>query len=264
MHAETTKSEESKPMTIYEWTTQIRNPRVETDRAEMPPRLLRSQLGLHRVRRVGSAGGISRHWPAQSMLFCIYGLPGQIDLTRRGSFTLAPQTRNLLASLRTPVEVTVLAPGIPKTALEHNFRNAAEMFSDLLEDCRRIQPLLHVQELDPTESAAARQLQQQFPDLLPPCVLITFGSESNRLPQPRSPLRSRPGRVSFRRCLAPPPGRVLWRTVAGGGTGAADVGHEAGADLCRDRSRRARARRCRPRKPSWHGIAGRNASRSRL
>lgn len=112
--------------------------------------------------------------------FCIYGLPAQIDLTRRGTFTLAPQTRNLLASLRSPVEVTVLAPRTPKNALEHNFRNTAEMFRDFVENCRRIQPLFHLQELDPAENEAARQLQQQFPDLLPPCVLITFGSGQAR------------------------------------------------------------------------------------
>lgn len=113
-------------------------------------------------------------------LLCIYGLPDQIDLTRRGTFSLSPQTRNLLAALRTPVEVTVLTPKIPKSAIEHNFRNTAEMFRGLLENCQRIQPLLHMQELDPVESAAARQLQQQFPDLLPPCVLLTFGSDQAR------------------------------------------------------------------------------------
>lgn len=106
--------------------------------------------------------------------FCIYGLPAQIDLTRRGTFTLAPQTRNLLASLRSPVVVTVLASGNPKSALEHNFRTAAGMFRDLLENCRRIQPLLQVQEFDPADSAAGRQILQQFPDLLPPCVLLTY------------------------------------------------------------------------------------------
>ena len=140
----------------------------------------RAPFGLHHVRRavvrllafLAIIGAIN--------LFCIYCLPAQIDLTRRGTFTLAPQTRNLLASLRTPVEVIVLAPKIPKSAGEHNFRNAVEMFRDLLENCRRIQPLLHVQELDPSESAAARQLQQQFSDLLPPCVLLTFGPDQAR------------------------------------------------------------------------------------
>src|SRR6476660_9257563 len=43
-------------------------------------------------------------------------LPAQIDLTQRGVFTLAPQTCNLLASLKSPVDVVLLAPKIPKTA----------------------------------------------------------------------------------------------------------------------------------------------------
>jgi hypothetical protein len=110
-------------------------------------------------------------------LFGIYCLPAQIDLTRRGSFTLAPQTRNLLASLQVPVEVTIVAPRAPKTAGEYNFQSAAVMFGELMETCRRCQPLVHVQEVDPQESATARELQQQFADLAPPCVLITYGPD---------------------------------------------------------------------------------------
>jgi ABC-type uncharacterized transport system involved in gliding motility auxiliary subunit len=108
-------------------------------------------------------------------LFCAYCLPAQIDLTHRGTFTLAPQTVKLLAALRSPVEVTVLSPKTPRSAGEHNFRNAAVLFHELLETCRRIQPLVRFQELDLQESASARRLQQQFPDVAPPCVLITFG-----------------------------------------------------------------------------------------
>jgi len=106
----------------------------------------------------------------------IYGLPAQIDLTRRGTFTLAPQTRNLLASVQTPLSVTLLAPEIPKTAGERNFRSAALMFRDLLESCRQLQPLVQVQELDPEGNETARELVRQFPDVVPPCVLLTFGS----------------------------------------------------------------------------------------
>jgi ABC-type uncharacterized transport system involved in gliding motility auxiliary subunit len=128
--------------------------------------------------------------------FCIYVLPSQIDLTWRGTFTLAPQTRNLLAALHGPVEITVLAPKVPKTALEHNFRHAAQMLRDLVENCRRIQPLLHMQELAPTESAQARQLQQQFPDLLPPCVLITLGSAGHEVLYVRDLAEFHPGDAS--------------------------------------------------------------------
>ena len=154
-------------------TTKIRNPESEIRNALASGRL----AGFARA-FVNSAAFVASLIAINT--FCIYGLPGQIDLTQRGSFTLAPQTRNLLASLHTPVEITVFAPKVPKSALEHNFRNTAEMFRDLVENCRRIQPLVHLQELDPAESVQARQLQQQFPDLLPPCVLITFGPEQAR------------------------------------------------------------------------------------
>jgi hypothetical protein len=113
-------------------------------------------------------------------LLCLWCLPAQIDLTHDRSFTLAPQTRNLLAALRSPVDVTILAPKVPKTAGEHHFHNAAVMFSGLLETCQRMQPLIRAQELDPLESAVARQLQQEFPDIAPPCMLITYGPPGSR------------------------------------------------------------------------------------
>ncbi|HLJ12482.1 MAG TPA: Gldg family protein [Planctomycetaceae bacterium] len=112
---------------------------------------------------------------AAANVACIYGLPAEIDLTHRGTFTLAPQTRNLLASLREPVEVTLLAPARPTTAGEHNFNNAALMLCDLLELCREVQPLVHVEQLDATDSAAARALQERFPDAVAPCVLVRYG-----------------------------------------------------------------------------------------
>src|SRR5260221_5010313 len=108
-------------------------------------------------------------------LFAIYGLPAQIDLTGHGTYTLAPQPCRLLAALRTPLEITVLARGVARTAGERNFAQAAVFFRELVERCRRAQPLVHLHELDPQESAAARQLVQQCPDAAPPCVVITYG-----------------------------------------------------------------------------------------
>jgi len=106
----------------------------------------------------------------------LYGLPAQIDLTRGGNFTLAPQTSNLLAALSSPIDVTILAPEIPKTVGERNFRSAALMFGELLETCRQVEPLVRVQDLDPASNEAARRLLRQYPDVTPPCVLLTFGS----------------------------------------------------------------------------------------
>jgi ABC-type uncharacterized transport system involved in gliding motility auxiliary subunit len=108
-------------------------------------------------------------------LFAIYGLPAQIDLTGRGKYTLATQTCHLLAALRTPLEITVLAPRIARTAGERNFAQAAQFFRELVDRCRRAQPLVHLQEIDPQESATARQLEQQYPDAASPCVVITYG-----------------------------------------------------------------------------------------
>src|SRR5437762_4018559 len=113
-------------------------------------------------------------------LLAIYGLPAQIDLTGRGTYTLAPQTCHLLAALRTPLEITVLAPRVARTAGERNFAQAAVFFRELVGRCRHAQPLVHLQELDPQESASARQLEQQCPDAAPPCVLMTYGPPSNR------------------------------------------------------------------------------------
>jgi hypothetical protein len=109
-------------------------------------------------------------------LLCRHLLPAQIDLTQRRAFTLSPQTRNLLAALKSPVNVVLLAPKVPKTAGEQNFQSAAAMFRELAETYSRSHPLFRVQELDPTDSAAARQWQQQFPDLVPPCVLVAIDS----------------------------------------------------------------------------------------
>jgi hypothetical protein len=138
----------------------------------MPPiRNLRSAIRNRFVRVAIFAAAL-----ALFNLVCIYGLPAQIDLTGSRLFSPAPQTRNLLAALDSPVEITLLAPKTPKTSGEMNFRHAAAMFRELLETCRQIQPRLHLEELDPAESDRARRLLASFPDAAPPCVLMTYGS----------------------------------------------------------------------------------------
>jgi ABC-type uncharacterized transport system involved in gliding motility auxiliary subunit len=113
-------------------------------------------------------------------LLVLYCLPAQIDLTGHGTYTLAPQTCHLLDALRTPLEITVLAPRVARTAGERNFAQATVFFRELVERCRRSQPLVHLHELDPQESATARQLEQQCPDAAPPCVVITYGQPGHR------------------------------------------------------------------------------------
>ncbi|MBS0267081.1 MAG: GldG family protein [Planctomycetes bacterium] len=98
--------------------------------------------------------------------------PSQIDLTQRRSYTLAPQTGNVLEALKEPVDVIILAPKSPRTAGEQSFRNAAVMLREFLDICQKQQPLLHVQELDPVDSPAGRSWQERFPDVLAPCVVI--------------------------------------------------------------------------------------------
>ena len=113
---------------------------------------------------------------AAANLIVIYGLPAQIDLTSRKTHTLAPETQRLLSALQAPLEITVLAPRIPRTAGERHFARAALCFRAVVELCQRAQPLVHFQELDPQESAAARQLEQQYPDAGDSCVLVTYGA----------------------------------------------------------------------------------------
>jgi hypothetical protein len=54
------------------------------------------------------------------------------------------------------------------------------MFVEFLETCRQIQPLIRVQQLDPQESAAARDLLREYPDASIPCVLLEYGAADAR------------------------------------------------------------------------------------
>lgn len=148
-------------------------------------RPLDSQLQLARIARsimTKSCNRIGTFFTALIALnlFCMYCLPAQIDLTRHGDFTLAAQTRNLLVSLQEPVAVTLLVSRNPKTAGELHFRQAADMFRDLLENCRRAQPLVHIEEFDSVDSVAARDLQREFPDVAPPCIVMAYGRDKFR------------------------------------------------------------------------------------
>jgi ABC-type uncharacterized transport system involved in gliding motility auxiliary subunit len=107
------------------------------------------------------------------VLSCV---PAQVDLTGGGTYTLAPQTRKLLAALQARLEITVLAPRVARTAGERHFAQSALYLRQVVELCQGAQPLVHFQELDPQESAAARQLEQQYPDAGAPCVLVTYGA----------------------------------------------------------------------------------------
>lgn len=114
-------------------------------------------------------------------------LPEQIDLTRKQAFTLSPMTRNLLATLRQPVEITLLAPREAKSAGERAFSQAAEMFRELLETYQSHNPALHVRELDPVSSAEGRILLERYPDVSPPCVLVRLtGEDGHEVLHPRN------------------------------------------------------------------------------
>lgn len=103
-------------------------------------------------------------------------LPPAWDLTRGRAFTPATQTRNLLAGLAQPVEITVLSSREPRSTGDRAFQQAALMLRELLDLYRRTQPAVQVRELDPEESAEGRRLQQQYPDVAPPCVVLVYGT----------------------------------------------------------------------------------------
>ncbi|MGQ0634718.1 MAG: Gldg family protein [Planctomycetaceae bacterium] len=99
-------------------------------------------------------------------------LPRQIDLTASGSFTLAPQTRNLLAGLERPLSVTILAPRTPRTVAEREFSQAAAMLDESLGLFRSVQPAVQVAAHDPESSAEGRALLAKYSEATAPCVII--------------------------------------------------------------------------------------------
>src|SRR5690606_36033057 len=101
-------------------------------------------------------------------------LPEQFDLTRKGAFSLSPQTVNLLARWTRPVEILLLAPSESKTAADREFAQAAPVLRDLLELYRARQPAIGVRMLDPQSSAEARQILAESPDITPPCVVVKW------------------------------------------------------------------------------------------
>jgi hypothetical protein len=101
-------------------------------------------------------------------------LPRQIDVTRRGVNSLSPLTGNLLDSLEQPVEVALLAANRPRTASDQAFSRVAGSLRDLVGLYRGRQPLVALREIDPETSDAGRRMLAQFPDAVPPCVVVTL------------------------------------------------------------------------------------------
>lgn len=105
-------------------------------------------------------------------------LPATWDLTSQNAFTLTPQTTSLLVNLSQPVSMTVIATRTPRSAGDRAFAQTEQMLGELLDLYRRDCPLVHVCSLDPDESDAARRLQQRFPDVTVPSVVIVHGTGS--------------------------------------------------------------------------------------
>lgn len=103
-------------------------------------------------------------------------LPATWDWSGQHAFTLAPQTRGLLAKLSQPVRMTVLATRTPRSTGDRAFAQTAQMLDELLALYRRDCPLVDVCRLDPVESDEARQLQQRFADVTAPSVIIVYGT----------------------------------------------------------------------------------------
>lgn len=141
------------------------------------------EAGAPRRNRLGT-GAISRNLVRLRSLMVLTGalvvinlipqfLPPAIDLTRGRFQTLAPQTLDTLHKLQQPVEISIVAPGRPRTVGEQSFAHAVVPFRDLIERCRRETPWLMLRILDPDVDLAARKLEEDCPDLSVPGVVVS-------------------------------------------------------------------------------------------
>lgn len=143
---------------------------------------------------------------AAANLFAAWCLPERWDLTRQNDFTLSVETRQLLQNLEQPVVITILASREGRLAGDRHFEAARILLGELLERYRSRSTLVQVRDLDPSISADALLQQQQFPDAVAPCLVITHGQgEKSRheILSPRELLRVRsatehqPGSIEF-------------------------------------------------------------------
>ncbi len=113
------------------------------------------------------------------LLICNFAVarfcPTAWDLTGNRAFTLSPQTRDVLAKLSQPVEITVLTGREVHNIEERSFRQSLGMLRELLELYRKSHTGLTVRELEPQENALARQLLEQYPYVAAPAVVIVSG-----------------------------------------------------------------------------------------
>jgi hypothetical protein len=98
-------------------------------------------------------------------------LPTQWDLTRQAAFTLSPQTCEALQKIDGSLEIVLFAPRQPRTAAERSFQNISPLLRDLAELYGQA-GAIGWRELDPDQTAAARDLQRKFPDVSSPAVVV--------------------------------------------------------------------------------------------
>ena len=89
-----------------------------------------------------------------------------LDFTAGSSFTLSPQSQNILKSLDKPVQITQV----------HGFRNAFFLESEvktLLDNCRDLSDKVEVKELSlHQDQQRARELAKKYPGIEPGCILL--------------------------------------------------------------------------------------------
>jgi hypothetical protein len=92
-----------------------------------------------------------------------------LDFTTGGSFTLSPQSQNILKSLDKPVQITQV----------HGFRNAFFLESEvktLLDNCRDLSDKVEIKELSlHQDQQRARELAKKYPGIEPGCILVVYG-----------------------------------------------------------------------------------------
>lgn len=98
------------------------------------------------------------------------------DLTREESQSLSRQTRTVLNELNGEVTVSIVASPNIRTTGERRFQRATGMLDDLLQRYQQHCSDLTIHRLAANESLAARQLRERFPDVIAPCVVVTYSS----------------------------------------------------------------------------------------
>ncbi len=100
--------------------------------------------------------------------------PQSWDMTDQRRLTLSSQSRDVLARLDGTVTVTLFTESEVRTTRAQSFDRAAAMLIDLLRQYQQYAEHFRVERITSDNSAVGLKLQQRFPNLFAPCVLIRY------------------------------------------------------------------------------------------